>query len=354
MPGLRDRTSLDPVRLRSPLASVSMGVGTAAVLATTTVHMVQRSPISSTHSSDLPSAQILLPKGLSAETSAVSAQQIAPEPTAIAPLLPLLSQQSAFERARTFGWQAALKGQNLPDIAKPSTAKQWGEAALLWQQAIYFLGQVPVSDSNYAAAQGKRVTYEQNLQQIMVHQLAALSAEAEQVVARSPLLVEEEWIAIAKQQGWQAALTGQNAPHPANKWAEISRLWQNALKSLEKIETSSSQYAEAKVVKAQYQENLLAIRKRYQIEQATAQQLQSLRNTLREIKQSTSPLAVANKSAQLTAIIDRLRTIPQGTTAYAQAQTLIATTTVELNNLPVESSPRLATIQEPAGETEAQ
>ncbi|MGB3787464.1 MAG: hypothetical protein WA949_05600 [Phormidesmis sp.] len=376
MSGLRDRTPIRTLsrstpranspRNHSPLASVSLGIGTAAAIATTTVHVVERPAVKPTRSTDLLTAQILLPRGFPAQTSAVSAQQIAPEPTSTAPILPLLGQESAFEKARAFGWQAALKGQS-----PPNTPQHWGEVALLWQQAIYFLDQVPASDPNYAAAREKQAVYEQNLQQIMVRQLAALTTalttEAKQVAAVSttqvpgrdvsrrevtqvaPPVVEEDWVAIAKKQGWQAAIASQNAPHPVEKWADISRLWQNALQTLEKIDTQSSQNAEAQVIKAQYQENLSAIRKRYQIEQITAQRLQSLQATLREIERS-SPVATNNKRTQLVAIIGRLRTIPQGTTAYSPAQRLIATTTAELNNLPVGPLPRIAT----ASETEAQ
>ena len=360
---LRDRTPTKHIH-SSPLASVSVGVGTAAILATTTVHVVQRSTVRPTSSADTLTAQILLPRGFPAQTSAASAQQIAPQPTATAPVLPLLSQKSAFEKARAFGWQAALKSKNSLNIAQ-----HWGEAALLWQQALYFLDRVPASDQNYAAAQAKQATYEQNLQQIMARQLTALTTEAQaKQVAQLPAPpvsqqeidpqalppVEEDWIAIAKKQGWEAAIAAQNAPHSAEKWADISRLWQNALQTLENVDTQSPRYAEAQTIEAQYQENLLAIRKRYQIEQTTAQQLQSLQATLRELERS-SP--VANKRTQLAAIVERLRTIPQGTLAYSPAQTLIATTITELNNLPVEPSPRVAAVSETSevsSETESQ
>ncbi len=346
------------------LVSVSVGVGTATALATTAIHVAQRHTAEPVRSSDALTAQVPLPARAAVDTSAASAAQIAPIPDDIIPVLPLLSQKSAFEKARAFGWQAALKGQSKKQNSQ-ITASQWGEAALLWQQAVYFLEQVPSSDADYSAARAKQAVYEANLQQIMTRQLAALTAEtltaqmeSERVATAqetptaqadtdpiAPIAVEKDWTAIARQQGWQAALAGQNAPHPTEKWAEVSRLWQAALQTLENVEPQSPEYAEATAIKAQYQENLAAIRKRYQTEQSTDQTLRSLQATLREIEYASS-IATTNKRAQLVAIIERLRTIPLGTMAHDQAQTLIASTTAKLSELPAEISPRLATVSE--------
>lgn len=380
MLGLRDRPPTQHIHLSSPLFGVSVGIGTAAVLATTTVHTLQRSSTGPTDSHTL-TAQIPLPTRLPVQTSATSAAQLSPTPTETAPVLPLLTQKSAFEKARDFGWQAALKGQNPQD-----TSKQWGEAALLWQQAIYFLDQVSPLDDSYSEAQEKRAVYRVNLQQVISRQLSALTAEARsrqvattatnpasqaQTSQPQPLqinpssgstdpaasaTVEKDWIVIAKKQGWQAALAGQNAPHPADKWAAVSRLWQTALQTLEKIEPQSPQYAQAQAIRAQYQKNLDDIRKRYQVEQAADQRLRSLQATLYEIENSSAVLN--NKRTQLTAIVTRLRTIPLGTMAHARAQALITTTTAKLGQLPNqqpdESSPRIATAGEPNSNAETQ
>lgn len=355
MPGLRDRTPSRYSQPSSPIVGVSVGISTAVVLATTTVHIAQRHTPKPIRSDDNLTAQIPLPTRIITETSQASAAQIAPRPTDTAPVLPLLSQKSAFEKARDFGWQAALKSQN-----SQNTSKRWAESALLWQQAIYFLERVPQSDPNFLAAQEKQATYESNLQQVMTRQIAALTAEANsgQVTTAqatqennqiAQVAIEEDWIAIAKQQGWQAAIAAQNAPHPAEKWADISRLWQSALQTLGKVEPQSPQYAEAEAIKAKYKENLAAIRERYQIEQSTNQTLRSLQATLREIERS-SPVATSGKRAQLVAIIERLRAIPLGTIAHARAQTLIETTTAALSDLPAEPIPRLAVVNEAASE----
>ncbi|MEM8503339.1 MAG: hypothetical protein AAF716_09325 [Cyanobacteria bacterium P01_D01_bin.1] len=356
MPGLRDRTPpkhTSPRLLQSDflLVSVSVGVGTAAALATTAIHVAQRHTDQHAVSNDAPTAQVPLPTRATVQTSAASAAQIAPQPTDTISVLPLLSQKSAFEKALAFGWQAALKGQR-KDQNSQHTAAQWGEAALLWQQAIYLLEQIPPADPSYSAAREKQAVYESNLQQIMTRQLAALIAEAS-LRPLASAAVKEDWIAIAKKQGWQAALAGQNAPHPTEKWAQVSRLWQAALQTLENIEPQSPEYAEATTIKAQYQKNLAAIRKRYQIEQSTDQTLRSLQATLREIE-SSSPIVATNKRAQLVAIIERLQTIPLGTMAHARAQNLIESTTAKLSELPIEPTPRLATTSQIDSEADTQ
>ncbi|MEO1791138.1 MAG: hypothetical protein AAFR25_02800 [Cyanobacteria bacterium J06629_19] len=243
--------------------------------------------------------------------------------------------QSTFETAKGFGWRAALKGQN-----PPHSAQHWGETAALWQQAINLLNQVPRHDGYYAIAQTKKAEYQQNLQQIQSRQLAAQNLAAPPTpkfsqprpkVAVSPQVpqlskpeaAQEDFLAIAKGHGWQAALASQNAPHPTEKWVTISRLWQLAIQNLNKIESDHPSYPEALLVRAQYEENLAAIRQRYRIEQDASQQLQSLQATLIELE---SAPASSRKQAQIQAVINRLSKISPNTVAHQQAQQVIAST----------------------------
>ncbi|MEO0807111.1 MAG: hypothetical protein AAFY33_12490 [Cyanobacteria bacterium J06643_4] len=244
--------------------------------------------------------------------------------------------KSAFEMARTYGWQAALKAQN-----PPHSAAHWAQTAELWQQAIGQLEQVPERDENYAIAQSKKATYQANLRQIQVRQQAAIASETRSSPQFSNAAASEDSLAAAKKFGWQAALASQNAPHPAEKWADISRLWQIALQHLNKVEPDHPDYAEAQQVKAQYQENLAMIRQRYQQAQDASQSLQSLRATLAELETS-GRLSGSHGTAQLAAILQRLRTIPAGTVAHKEAQSLIATTQNMLNGLSDNADPKIA------------
>lgn len=247
--------------------------------------------------------------------------------------------KSALEQAKKLGWQAALKSQN-----PPHSAQHWKETAALWQQALAQLETVSSRDSDYATAQVKKTLYQQNLQQVKARQEVAQLAEqpnppaASSVQAQAPRFSgqpsspvvqptaqNEDLLKLAKRYGWQAAVASQNAPHPPEKWADISRLWQTALINLDGIQPDHPSYGEAQDVKARYQQNLAEIRQRYQMEQTATQRLQSLQATITEIGNNVAPSAT--KSRQLEAIIVRLKTIPAGTQAHSQAQQLI----VEIN-----------------------
>ncbi len=376
----------------SPLLGVSMGIGAVAVLVSAAIGVdampgeVITASSPSTTTLDRPSEKTIK---VSDETSAIAAAEIfsrglesaQPEPkfqplsekqarglrqllglkpgevVALAERRPVLlnsakavstvanSQDSPFELAMHMGWQAALKGQN-----PPHSAQHWGEAAALWSSAIAYLDQVPAQDTNYAAAQLKKTFYQQNLQQTRSHQAEALKFDQRDPAAAqakipnlSPSLVQsdrqtprfstaqrsENPLDAAKKYGWQAAVASQNAPHPAEKWADISKLWQKALKTLDGIEKSHPAYAEAQQIKARYQQNLMTIRDRYQQEQTAAQRLQSLQATLAEMDYYFRPNTT--QAEQLTSIIKSLKTIPSGTQAYAQAQQLIVDANIRMS-----------------------
>ncbi|MEO0645466.1 MAG: hypothetical protein AAFZ17_04825 [Cyanobacteria bacterium J06650_10] len=261
-----------------------------------------------------------------------------------------------FETAKAFGWQAALKGQN-----PPHSAAHWGETATLWQQAIALLNQIPKSDGYYTAAQQKKTFYQDQLNHIQARQIAAQNTVNAQkpapqfsrtqpsktqatktqavksdtvnnqsIQAAAPKASQNDSLTLAKQYGWQAAVAAQNAPHPVEKWAEISKQWQLAIHTLNKIDSQDPQYAEAQKTKEQYVANLAAIRQRYQTEQDADQRLQSLRASLSELEITFS----SAKRTQMEAIVARLRTIPAGTVAHQEAQQLISTTTEQIRAIP--------------------
>lgn len=292
-----------------------------------------------------------------------------------------------FDTAKAFGWQAVLKGQN-----PPHSAAHWRETAGLWQQAIALLGQIPEHDGYYRAAQQKKAFYQVQLNHIQARQIAAQNAASErksapqfsrdqlsrdqlsksqlsrtqpsknQVIknpatkaqaAKSPAANNRPKITatakssqndpfiLAKQQGWQAAIAAQNAPHPVEKWVAISRQWQLAIETLNRVDSQHPNYAEAQQKKAQYTTNLIAIRQRYQAEQDANQSLQSLKASLRELEATFS----GAKRTQMEAIVTRLRTIPAGTVAHQEAQQLIAKTTQQIKALPPTPT-RLATFSQ--------
>ena len=223
----------------------------------------------------------------------------------------------AFVEAKRLGWQAALKGEN-----PPYSAQHWQETAGMWRQALVYLNQVPRSHSSYAEVPSKIAFYQRNLKEVERRIAGAIAREAseKQPVAQT-VKPEEDYLAIARRYGYQAALAGKKAPHPASRWAEISRTWRTALLTLNKISPEHSQYAEAQQVITDYQQNLEIVRQRYRQEQSASQSVASLRAALIEIQRSGRHRQT--KQAQIQAIRAKLQAIPAGTDASLQAQKVL-------------------------------
>ena len=275
-----------------------------------------------------------------------------------------IAVDSALEAAESLGWQAALRSQN-----PPHGVQYWKETAALWEEAIAELSKIPPRSADYIQAQKKKITYQANLKEINKRQeMAAARAERKALEASqratpatgaqtTTRTVGPENVAnpqfsnsspsepsqttpvvdpvkAAKEYGWRAAVASQNAPHPPEKWADISRLWQTALSKLDNIDVEHPRYEEAQRVKAAYQLNLAAIRDRYQREQTATQSLQSLQASLTELNGSLKSDAV--KYGQMEAILEKLKTIPVGTEAHRQAQKLIVDTQAVMSAIALE------------------
>jgi hypothetical protein len=294
---------------------------------------------------------------------------------------------NAFEMAKKLGWQAALKGQNAPH-----TAEHWGETAALWRQALEQLNQVKPQDADYLEAQRKKAFYQENLKEIQDRQAMATPSkgialkqaipktvqaavqtsasqssdiarlatpstqpspqfspqpssqpapQASRGSGRGSVQAAQDPIKVAKHYGWQAALASQNAPHPPEKWADISRLWQTALGSLNTINSQHPSYHEAQKVKNLYQKNLNEIRRRHQSEQAATQQLRALQADLSKINSRVSNLSQAAKYEQLKAVVSHLDQIPAGTHAHIGAQLTMMQTTDQLAAIAAQSNKRV-------------
>ena len=286
------------------------------------------------------------------------------------------TKPNELETAKHLGWQAALRSQS-----PPYSAQYWSETAQIWERAIAHLQKVSPSSSDYKQAQVKEAEYRLNLEEIRSRQARAKqplevasaasitepapnskatpqfsdsqlsdSQTSNESAASNPPLNEteatepataqkatEDPIEVAREYGWQAAVASQNAPHPPEKWADISRLWQRALSTLNQVQPNHPRYAEAQQVKVLYRDNLSAIRDRYQREQTATQSLQSLQASLAELNNSLTPDAV--KYGRMEAILEKLKTIPTGTEAYMQAQLLIADTTAAMSAIAATPNP---------------
>ena len=309
----------------SPKVTLSLGLGAAAVLVASTAGM--EATTASVGASDSS------PETLSASQDEVSRQtqetRYVAQPVAkVETSQPRFSwgrkravakspETDAFAEAKRLGWQAALNGQN-----PPYSAQHWQETATMWRQALVYLNQVPRSHSSYAMVPEKIEFYQKNLKEVERRIAGAIAREkSEKQQAAQTVKPEEDYLAIARRYGYQAALAGKKAPHPASEWAEISRTWRTALLTLDKISPEHSQYAEAQQVIAEYQQNLEAVRQRYRQEQSASQSVASLRAALVEIQRSGRHRQT--KQAQIQAIRAKLQAIPSGTDASLQAQKVL-------------------------------
>ena len=325
---------------------ISAGVGAAAVLVASALSLdAMTAPVdfpllgSQVSQSAADSLSESLPKPITKPLSERSAKATELSDNPILKRLPLparftdassaLPEPTALSQAKGLGWQAALKGKN-----PPHSSQHWRETASLWRQALVYLNQVPAGYAGYESVEEKIAFYERNLDEVERRIVAAAARERSARVqnptpggqAVAPKFVateaETDYLVIARRYGWQASLAAQNAPYPTQKWADISRLWKQALHNLEQIPADAPQYEEAQRVKAIYQQNLASVRHHYQKEQAASQTVSSLQAALSEIESSGAMPQVREAKSQ--AIVAQLEAIPASTNAYLQAQEAIA------------------------------
>ena len=313
---------------------ISVGVGAAAVLVASTMGID-----ATTASVDMPLLSGAQPGEAAVDSQAKRRHGVnASAKNPILKRIPLAarftnasavpSEPAALKQAKSLGWQAALKGKN-----PPHSSQHWRETATMWRQALVYLNQVPQSYEDYAAVEAKIAFYRRNLDEIEGRVAMAIARErtvqvqnpAPGAQAAGPTFskaAEVDYLAIARRHGAQAALDGKHAPHPARKWANISRTWKKALRNLDQVSADSAQYEEAQRVKAIYQENLAQVQARYRQEQAASQSVASLLAALGEVEASGLLHQVKQKQAQ--AISMKLQQVPAGTHAHLQAQAAIA------------------------------
>ena len=129
-------------------------------------------------------------------------------------------------------------------------------------------------------------------------------------------------ISAAKLFAMQAAQMSQNPPHPEQKWQQIAQMWSQAIQRLQTVQIGNPNYLEAQKSLVTYQSNLGIVQARRQDE---IQSTRALQQANRQIQQLiASPPSDSNRlKGQLQGIINLLRTVKSGTTAYTEAQQLL-------------------------------
>lgn len=90
------------------------------------------------------------------------------------------------------------------------------------------------------------------------------------VAAEAPAAIETDFLALGKQQGYEAALAAQSAAE--NQWQSVSQKWNVAINSLGQVPADHPDYAEAQAKIAEYTANFEVARNRSQVYQAKLEQ----------------------------------------------------------------------------------
>jgi predicted GNAT family N-acyltransferase len=207
-----------------------------------------------------------------------------------------------FENARIGTFIAAA--QEFDIEAEQTKQKQPQAASELWQQAINRLSEIPQENPRYLEAQKLLTSYRIKIASV--------------VDPRSGTLIES-----AKQFAFAAAKASQNPPHSAIEWQQIEKLWEKAIEQLQKIRDDEPGYLEAQKLLATYETNVGIVQTRFSAEQEAQEILKAANRQIQNL--IASPPSDRNQfKGEMQGIINQLRTIKPGTTAYKEAQQLLA------------------------------
>jgi hypothetical protein len=193
-----------------------------------------------------------------------------------------------------------------------------------WHSAIDKLEQIPSQTLAGKTAQNKLQSDKREFEEVV-----GLAAGNERI---------STLITAAQQFSWQAAKAGQNPPHPVAEWQEVENLWQEAINRVRQVPSQDlAGYSQAQKLLATYQANLAAVRIRRQAQQDSVYTLDSAQRQIQSLLASTptNPQSLdRNRTiSQLQGIINQLKKVQPGTTAYLEAQQLLLSANNKLNQL---------------------
>lgn len=205
------------------------------------------------------------------------------------------------------GCQAIAQAQDLSErsqqrLQKPLSGIEVLEAQEQLMEAIRMLESIPFWSRYHDKAQ---------------EQLKAYQAQAKGV---------EEMVTALKTAAKAANRSG-NPPHPVARWIEIQGLWREAIARLEELPTNSTLQPLAQQKLKDYKANLAAANQRLVKERESQQRLQEAKDAAliaearQGVAQSLEHWQLVYATWQMA--MKRLKQIPQGTTAYEEAQQLL-------------------------------
>lgn len=213
----------------------------------------------------------------------------------------LKAYKQEFQDAQTATLIAAAQEYDLQAQKIQPTQPQ--VASELWQQAINQLNEIPKENPRYLEA----------------NQLLASIQIKYQTIDKSS---SGNYIEAAKQYAFEAAIASQNPPHPADKWEQIAEQWESAIAQLKNIEVQEAGYVNAQKLIAQYQTNLGIVQNRQKYESEATEILAQANREIQSLIASP-PSNLQQYKSEIQGIINQLRTVKPGTTAYVRSQQLL-------------------------------
>ena len=201
--------------------------------------------------------------------------------------------------------------------AQTSTEKT--EALMAWQRGMDKLNEIPSETLAGAQAQTRLQAFQRDYTD-----LAGTAADMQQ---------SNDFVAVAKNYGLQAAMVVQNPPHSADIWQRAEEQWHEALKVLEKVPENSPSYVDAQSLRAQYLTYKSDIEARRRQEEQAVATIREVRQTIPQLIDQAEAGAVRGVRSQLQQVIQNLETVPGNTTVAEEAQQLKKQAQAKLNEL---------------------
>jgi tetratricopeptide (TPR) repeat protein len=209
------------------------------------------------------------------------------------------------------GNAAAQKSQN-----PPHPVPQWREIQWLWQDAIAKLEKIPANSPVYPLVQRKLKEYQANLNSTNQRVIAEQNAQDKVTAARKTAQVAESRVGTASS---------------ATNWQQAFSTWESAINLLRQVPQGTMAHAEADQLIAIYQPKLAEANNHRSQEQLSA----NAYNQAMKLSQEARDLGQQNQWTQAVEswqnALNNVRQVPNGTTYFNDAQSLVNSYTTALN-----------------------
>lgn len=216
----------------------------------------------------------------------------------------VLSRPCVIDRCETITRASKLGDQSLQAFQNNPSGQEILTAQGQLAEAIKKLKSIPFWSPRYTEAQNKLKDYN-DLSTSLTKVINALFKASE------------------------ASQMSQKPPFTAEQWTQIAERWQAAIAGLEEIPPQDFYHPFAQSKLASYQSNLNSINQRLAQEQASAATLAQAKEDAKiaQVQQGVAQSLDSWEQAYLSwaTAIRKLESIPEGTTAYSEAQELIKT-----------------------------